>query len=52
LVAFTLGTLLLNLISMVTLVLWILLMLKAFQGVRFKVPLAGDIAESVAHRAV
>jgi len=23
-------------------------MLKAFQGVRFKVPLAGDIAESVA----
>jgi uncharacterized membrane protein len=45
--AFTLGTLLLNLISMVTLVLWILLMLKAFQGVRFKVPLAGNIAESV-----
>jgi uncharacterized membrane protein len=30
---------------MVTLVLWILLMLKAFQGVRFKVPLAGDIAK-------
>jgi len=28
------------------------LMLKAFQGVRFKVPLAGDIAENVAHRAV
>jgi len=50
--AFTFGTLLLNLISMITLVLWILLMLKAFQGVRFKVPLAGDIAESVAHRAV
>ena len=49
--AFTLGTLLLNLISMVTLVLWIFLMLKAFQGMRFKVPLAGDIAESVAHRA-
>jgi len=50
--AFTFGTLLLNLISMITLVLWILLMLKAFQGVRFKVPLAGDIAENVAHRAV
>ena len=49
---FTLGTLLLNLISFLSLVLWIVLMLKAFRGVRFKVPLAGDIAESVAHRAV
>jgi len=49
--AFTLGTLLLNLISFLTLVLWIVLMLKAFQGVRFKVPLAGDIAESIARRA-
>jgi uncharacterized membrane protein len=49
--AFTLGTLLLNLISILTLVLWIVLMLKAFQGVRFKVPLAGDIAESLARRA-
>jgi uncharacterized membrane protein len=45
--AFTLGTLFLNLISILTLVLWIVLMLKAFQGVRFKVPLAGDIAESI-----
>jgi uncharacterized membrane protein len=49
--AFTLGTLLLNLISILTLVLWIVLMLKAFQGMRFKVPLAGDIAESLAGRA-
>jgi uncharacterized membrane protein len=49
--AFTLGTLLLNLISILTLVLWIFLMLKAYQGVRFKLPLAGDIAERVAHRA-
>jgi uncharacterized membrane protein len=49
--AFTMGTLLLNLISIVTLVLWIVLMLKAFQGVRFKVPLAGNIAESLAGRA-
>ena len=48
---FTLGTLLLNLISVLTLVLWIVLMLKAFQGVRFKVPLAGAIAESLAGRA-
>jgi|SRR5579862_6555339 len=49
--AFTLGALLLNLISILALVLWIFLMLKAYQGVRFKVPLAGDIAERVAHRA-
>jgi len=46
-----LGTLLLNLISLLTLVLWIVLMLKAFQGVRFKVPLAGHIAESLVGRA-
>ena len=49
--AFTFGTLLLNLISFLTLVLWIVLMLKAFQGVRFKVPLAGDIAQRLAGRA-
>ena len=49
--AFTFGTLLLNLISFLTPVLWIVLMLRAFQGVRFKVPLAGDIAESLAGRA-
>jgi len=48
---FTLGTLLLNLISLLTVVLWIVLMLKAFQGVRFKVPLAGDIAERLGGRA-
>ena len=48
---FTLGTLLLNLISFLTVVLWIVLMLKAFQGVRFKVPLAGDIAERLGGRA-
>ena len=44
-------TFLLNLIGFLTLVLWIVLMLKAFQGVRFKVPLAADIAESLAGRA-
>src|ERR1700738_2655241 len=49
--ALTLCTRPLNLISFLTLVLWIVLMLKAFQGVRFKVPLAGDIAESIARRA-
>mgnify|MGYP001075015846 CR=1 FL=1 len=28
-----------------TLILWILLMVKAYQGERFKLPIAGDIAE-------
>ena len=37
--AFTLGALLLNLLSLLSLVLWIVLMVKAFQGVRFKLQL-------------
>ena len=45
---FTLGGFLLNLLGLLSLILWIVLMVKAFQGVRFKVPLAGDIAESIA----
>jgi uncharacterized membrane protein len=44
---FTLGALLLNFLSLLSLVLWVVLMVKAFQGVRFKLPLAGDIAESL-----
>ena len=50
--SFTVGALLANLVSLVTLSLWIVLMVKAFQGVHFKLPLAGDIAESIAGRAV
>ena len=34
-------------LSLVSLVLWVVLMVKAVQGVRFKLPLAGDIAESL-----
>ena len=49
---FTLGALLLDLVSLLSLVLWIVLMVKAFQGVRFKVPLAGDIAESLTGRPI
>lgn len=30
-------------------VLWLLLMFKAYQGVRFKVPFAGDVAEQREH---
>jgi len=32
-------------ISLVTLALWVLLMVKAYQGERFKLPVAGDFAE-------
>ena len=49
---FTLGALLLNLLSLLSLALWIVLMVKAFQGVRLKLPLAGNIAESLAGRSV
>jgi len=32
------------------LVLWVVLMVKAYQGVRYKVPVLGDIAENIAGR--
>src|SRR3989442_2350518 len=44
---FTLDALLLNFLSLLSLVLWVVLMVKAFQGVRFKLPLAGDFVESL-----
>ena len=33
------------LLGLAGLVLWIILMVKAYQGVKFKLPIAGDIAE-------
>jgi len=45
--AASIGLLLSRLISLVTFVLWIVLMLKAYQGHRFRVPLAADVAESI-----
>jgi uncharacterized membrane protein len=36
------------LISLLTLVLWVFLMVKAYQHVLFKVPIAAGIAESIA----
>jgi uncharacterized membrane protein len=33
------------LLGVLAFILWILLMYKAYQGVKFKVPIAGDIAE-------
>jgi len=41
------GLLLSRLISLVTFVLWIVLMIKAYQGQRFRVPGAADVADSI-----
>jgi len=40
-----LGVIIGGLLSLLSLVLWILLMIKAYQGEFFKLPIAGDIAE-------
>jgi uncharacterized membrane protein len=45
-----LGVLLLGCLGLLTLVLWIVCMVKAYQGERYKVPVAGDIAEGIAGR--
>jgi len=45
--SFSIGALLLELINLVGLVLWIVLMIKAYQGVRFRIPVAADIADSL-----
>lgn len=34
-----------SLISLIALIVWIMLMLKAYQGEKFKLPIVGDIAE-------
>lgn len=39
------GWVLSGLISLLTLILWLVLMIKAYQGEKFKVPVCGDIAE-------
>ena len=45
-----LGAGLLAAIRLLTFILWIVCMVKAYQGVRFKLPLAGDVAENAAGR--
>jgi len=47
---FGIGALLLGAVGLISLVLWIVCMVKAYQGARFKVPIAGDIAEGIAGR--
>jgi uncharacterized membrane protein len=45
---FSFGFVFFSLIGLLSVVLWIVLMIKAYQGERFKVPIAGDLAESFA----
>ncbi|MEF8848755.1 MAG: DUF4870 domain-containing protein [Candidatus Thermoplasmatota archaeon] len=40
-----LGWIFANFIGILTFILWIILMIKAFQGEKFKIPVVGDIAE-------
>ena len=47
---FGLAAMIVCLLGLLTFVLWIVCMIKAYQGVRFKVPIAGDVAESVLSR--
>ena len=46
--AFGMGAALYGLISLVAIILWILLMVKAYQGEKFEVPVAAGIAKSFA----
>ncbi|MFH1458602.1 MAG: DUF4870 domain-containing protein [Candidatus Omnitrophota bacterium] len=39
------GWILIPFLSITSLILWIVLMIKAYQGENFKLPIAGDIAE-------
>ena len=43
----SLGIMISGLVSLLTLALWILLMVKGFQGERFRVPLAADLADTL-----
>jgi len=45
---FGMGSGLLSLLDLLAFVLWILLMIKAYQGQKFKLPIAGDLAEGFA----
>ncbi len=45
---FGVGVALFNLINLVALVLWILLMIKAYQHEKFEVPIVGGIVKSLA----
>ena len=44
---FHMGFALLALVSLIGFILWILLMIKAYQGERFRVPIAADLADQI-----
>jgi uncharacterized membrane protein len=48
---FSMGYAFYGLVNLVGLILWILLMVKAYQGERFRVPVAADIAEKLFGKA-
>ncbi|HEV1992998.1 MAG TPA: DUF4870 domain-containing protein [Candidatus Acidoferrum sp.] len=45
---FSFGLAIISLLGLLSLVLWIVCMIKASQGDRFKLPVVGDIAENIA----
>jgi uncharacterized membrane protein len=45
-----LGGLILAVVRLVGFVLWILLMVKAYQGEKYRVPVASDLADSIARK--
>ncbi len=49
---FSLGAILFWLVSLVGLILWILLMVKAYQGERYRVPIAADFADKLAGKSL
>jgi uncharacterized membrane protein len=48
---FSLGLSLYRILDLISLVVWIVLMIKAHQGQRFRVPVAADVAESIFGKA-
>ncbi len=48
--SFFLALPILGLLGLLTFVLWIVLMVKAYQGQKYKLPIAGDLAEDFAAR--
>jgi len=48
---FSAGMLLYWLVGLVSFILWVLLMIKAYQGERFRVPIAADLAEKIFGKA-
>jgi len=47
LAGFSFGFTLYHLVELLALILWIVLMIKAYQGVKFRVPIAADLAEKL-----